>query len=86
VDECAHGLERAWCSYCGHASEGSVWISDGGAAFHKDRDCEALADGQRRVERWGGQASEVHQVAVATALRLSRQPCLVCTDEVRTRS
>ena len=78
MSECIHGIaDPSWCSVCVHADEGSVWISDGGSAFHRKRDCDALADGQRRVERWGGRISEVHQVARATApvSRGSRASC-----------
>lgn len=79
MSECIHGMgDPSWCSFCRYTDEGSVWISDGGAAFHRNRDCEALAEGQRRVERWGGETHEVRQVARPTAERLGRQPCLVC--------
>ena len=84
MTECVHGMpDPSGCSYCRYADEGSVWISDGGAAFHRARDCEALAEGQRRVERWGGQVSEVRQVPHATAIRLSREPCLVCIGDAQ---
>lgn len=82
MDECVHGLPEGCCSYCKHAGEGSVWISGGGGVFHRDCDCEGLIDGQRAVERRGGEPDDVIQVAMATALRLSREPCLVCMADV----
>jgi hypothetical protein len=74
MDECVHGLMDATCALC-KAGEGSVWVSAGGRAFHSRRDCELLTKGQRAVVRWGGDPSDVEQMARATAVRMNRQPC-----------
>ena len=82
MSDCVHGLDAAWCFLCRHAGEGSVWVSDGGSAFHLRSDCPALNDGQRRVERWGGPSTVT---AVVTDVKIGQAQRVQAPGEVVVR-
>ena len=71
--------EEFYCPDCKPASEKqTVYISDGGTAYHKRADCAGLEDGQRYVENRGGTPSEIKAIQVSGAKSRGRQKCLVC--------
>lgn len=78
--ECPHGIPDSACSIClGKVRYGvSVWITHGGSAFHSHPDCEFIESGQQHAERLGHSTWSVEEVALGTAQRLRREPCLGC--------
>lgn len=72
------------CPYCKEAALAAsqypknVYISSGGLVFHGDKNCEGLADGQKRVRRRGGTPGEVIAVELKQAKNKGKTPCLVC--------
>lgn len=53
VDECEHGLRLDRCAYCKQPPVGinkTVYVTDGGFAFHNSKDCEGLRSGQEKAE------------------------------------
>ena len=71
------GIE--FCHRCKPHDYGqTAFVSDGGSAFHKSRDCPLLLEGQAKVARRGDLAAEVELVAVQQALGDDRSPCQHC--------
>ena len=79
--------ERDGIPYCADCKPSSpdddeprfVYITEGwGAAYHKIRDCPALIEGQKFVERKGGTPAPVKRVALSTAKATLHSPCQVC--------
>lgn len=75
VDYCKHDLPAGQCAPCRNELTPIVYVSDGGAAYHLRRDCQALASGQEKV----GTPSPVRSVRLRKAEQaLHRRPCLAC--------
>lgn len=80
---CKHGEIAEWCgeSECIAARKGLprwVWRTAYGQVFHRKSTCEALEDGQRRMARFGKQASTPEQVALAVAMSAGLEGCYHC--------
>ena len=56
----------------------TVCISGGGMAYHLDRSCTALREGQDLVAQRGGVVGHVHRVSLSQAERAGRKPCRTC--------
>ncbi len=56
----------------------NVYISSGGGAFHKRRNCAALRQGQRSVSRRGGTPAPVIAVQYRQAKARGMEPCQAC--------
>jgi hypothetical protein len=87
MEECIHGVAARTCSSC-HARDlygASVWVTAGGAAFHRRRNCEYLVAGQELVAQRGGSPDVVRSVSVGVAQAEGRQPCLLCYPRPGTR-
>ncbi len=80
---CRHGLLRIGCTDCRYAGFKPVYISAGGQAYHRSANCSALRDGQRFVDRRGGQVSAVEQVLFSDDRVADRHPCPACRPPSR---
>ena len=79
--------ERDGIPYCADCKPSSpdddeprfVYITEGwGAAYHKIRDCRAMSEGQKFVERKGGTPAPVKRVALSVATATLHSACQVC--------
>ena len=73
-----HGI--AWCPDC-KPRETDVIVVAGGSAYHRTVRCQALIEGQRSIERKGGQPSPIQAIRLSTAKAQARSACLVCRPE-----
>jgi hypothetical protein len=56
----------------------NVYISSGGGAFHRIRNCAALGQGQRSVSRRGGTPTRVNPIPYRQAKARGMEPCQAC--------
>jgi hypothetical protein len=72
-----------FCERCKpHSYPNIVYITSGGSAFHKVRECRWLIKGQQSVERRGGISGEVKAVNVQYAIGSGYLPCQHCLPRV----
>jgi hypothetical protein len=65
----------------------TVYVTKGwGAAFHRSKDCRALCDGQKQIERRGGSPAPVELVHIEMAISDKYSPCLICFPKARGRT
>ena len=55
-----------------------VYVSSGGGAFHRIRNCAALGQGQRSVSRRGGTPTRVNPIPYRQAKARGMEPCQAC--------
>jgi hypothetical protein len=80
---CKHGEIADWCgeSECMAARKGlpvRVWRTAQGQVYHRKPTCEALQDGQRRMQQFGRQASTPEQVPLSVAMSAGLAECFHC--------
>ncbi|NSC21320.1 AAA family ATPase [Streptomyces albus subsp. chlorinus] len=80
-ERCVHGLLAGQCGECRPAPPGlpaKVYVTDGGAVFHRNTTCRALLDGQRRARRLGRDTHDPGLVPLTEALAKGRAACAPC--------
>jgi hypothetical protein len=78
LDDCIHDLAPESCSYCRRQHLPTVYVSEGGAAYHATDRCPALERGQNDVSARGGQPGEIGAVRPGSPLLDGRKPCRTC--------
>ena len=81
--ECKHGVNKERCTDCRNPPPGinsTVYVTNGGAAYHNMKSCSALADGQLYAERVG---MEVHPIVAVKWGHIApdRPGCLICCPQ-----
>lgn len=85
-DPCKHAYPtRAQCPICSKEPEKSqarivVYITEGGSAYHYDRNCHALAYGQKLVEERGGTPAPI-RTTFEDLVKHERPPCNSCKSK-----
>lgn len=76
---CKHDLAPETCSLCKPAPfDGVVYVTGGGASFHRRRDCGALAYGQEMVDMRHGTRAKIEVVSWAVSQERGYKPCRSC--------
>lgn len=83
-EQCPHDLPFGQCALCAPVPPGltaRVWITKGGAVYHRTTYCEALRDGQRKARRLG---LEIHEPQNVPSSEVNeRGACIVCFPDYR---
>ena len=77
MSPCPHGLEPRTCGICGARSSPIVYVSAGGTAYHRTRECPNLLEGQKLVEERGGELGRIVSLREGEA-RETHRPCREC--------
>jgi len=85
MGDCPHELTAATCTICRAAGARRVYVTSGGLAYHYNRDCSALAEGQRQVAARGGEESPIKTIPEPIAAQ-DRRPCRTCRPRAKGRS
>lgn len=75
---CAHGVRFGRCRVCCPSASTFIYISAGGTHFHSTPTCRSLESGQLKVERRGGEVSEIEAVNPYDGRLTERDPCRSC--------
>lgn len=78
AEPCPHGTRQEWCASCRTKGAPAIYITSGGQVYHRTVQCNALRQGQRRVERHGGTPAAIESVALGSERLGGRAPCSVC--------
>ena len=70
MSPCPHGLEPRTCGICGARSSPIVYVSAGGTAYHRTRECPNLLEGRKLVEHRGGELGRIVPFGRARLARL----------------
>jgi hypothetical protein len=76
--DCIHGLPESQCSICSSRLPQSVWITDGGAAYHARETCEWLQKGQDYAYGLGLRTHRRRKVSRVRAESDGYMPCGAC--------
>ena len=78
-------LPSSQCSICSSRLPQSVWITDGGAAYHARETCEWLQKGQDYANRLGFRTHTPRKVSRVRAEDEGYVPCRACLDPIPRR-
>lgn len=80
---CPHGLPPNQCDMCRNRQ--NVYVTAGGAKYHRVRKCPHLAEGQEIVARRGGVTEEIVPVTRSRAEFDGYGPCRWCWSSSRSK-
>lgn len=80
-ERCIHELILGRCADCAPIPRGltkMVYVTKGGSVFHRQPDCSALLEGQRKALRFGQQIHDPLPVTLRDAESAGRGACILC--------
>lgn len=75
---CDHGVRRGDCVVCDAGIGTRFYLTGGGTHLHSRPTCEALAAGQEKVRRRGGNPEPIEVVRLVGEQLMGRDPCGTC--------
>jgi hypothetical protein len=75
---CQHDMAPGTCDLCKARETPFVFVTGGGMAYHLNRDCSALEEGQRNVGDRGGAPMPIETTRLRDASARGYRPCRTC--------